>query len=113
MELREYGCDMDGAMNRFLNDVELFNKCLDSVLADEAFEKLGQALEANQVRPAFEYAHTLKGVIGNMGLTPLYEIVVEIVEPLRVGNSEGMMEKYKDLMKELDKIKSLVYEGDK
>lgn len=113
MELREYGCDMDGAMDRFLNDVELFDKCLDSVLADEAFENLGKALNEGQVRPAFEYAHTLKGVIGNMGLTPLYEIIVQIVEPLRVGSSDGMIDKYKELMTELDKIKALVYEGDK
>ena len=32
---------------------------------------------------AFEAAHALKGVLGNLGLTPLYEPVAEMTECLR------------------------------
>ena len=39
---------------------------------------------------AFEAAHTLKGVTGNMGLTPLYDAVCTIVEPLRTGRTGGL-----------------------
>ncbi len=38
---------------------------------------------AGDLTGAFEAAHTLKGVAGNLGLTPLYEAVCAIVEPLR------------------------------
>ena len=31
----------------------------------------------------FEIAHTLRGVLGNLALTPLYEIMNEITELLR------------------------------
>ena len=37
------------------------------------------------LRAAFEAAHTLKGVAGNLGLKPLYDAVCHIVEPLRRG----------------------------
>ena len=33
---------------------------------------------------AFEAAHTLKGVSGNLGLAPLYKAVCALVEPLRL-----------------------------
>ena len=50
---------------------------------DENMQKLGAALANRDYTAAFEAAHTLKGVVGNMGLTPLYEAVCVIVEPLR------------------------------
>lgn len=82
-ELRFENCDVDSAMERCLNDEEFYLSCFKLAVADSAFEKLGNALEKNDLEKAFEYAHGLKGVTGNMGITPLYNKVVEIVEPLR------------------------------
>ena len=49
---------------------------------------------------AFQAAHTLKGVSGNLGLTPLYEAVCDIVEPLRHGEKRSdypaMLEKIEE-----------------
>ena len=49
---------------------------------------------------AFQAAHTLKGVSGNLGLTPLYEVVCDIVEPLRHGEKRSdypaMLEKIEE-----------------
>jgi hypothetical protein len=70
------------------------------LLNDGAFGKLGLALEENRNGDAFEYAHNLKGIIGNMGLTPLFETVCEIVEPLRVGSMDGVLTKYYELLKQ-------------
>ena len=36
-------------------------------------------------KEAFEAAHSLKGVLGNLSLTPLYDKVCEITELLRAG----------------------------
>jgi hypothetical protein len=33
-----------------------------------------------------------------MGLTPMYEIIIQIVEPLRDGKLDGIAEKYEVLM---------------
>ncbi|MBR2100374.1 MAG: Hpt domain-containing protein [Eubacterium sp.] len=36
------------------------------------------ALKNNNLDEGFEIAHSLKGVLGNLSLTPLYDIMVEI-----------------------------------
>ncbi|MEG2159397.1 MAG: Hpt domain-containing protein, partial [Clostridia bacterium] len=69
--LKEYGADIDGAMGRFIGDTDLYKSCFSTFIADDAFLKLGEALNAMDYDMAFEYAHSLKGTTGNMGLTPL------------------------------------------
>lgn len=97
-ELDRRGCDVKGAFERFIDDEEFYASCYKDALADEAFEKLGDELNAGNVQAAFDYAHTLKGVISNMGLTPMYDLIVEIVEPLRVGDSSNLETSYKKLL---------------
>lgn len=89
--LREWGCDVDGALERFMGDETLYQACLHSVMEDKNFDGLLEMLNQRDVKQAFEHAHTLKGVLANMGLTPMYDIVVRLVEPLRVGNDENLL----------------------
>ncbi|WP_343208420.1 Hpt domain-containing protein [Anaerolentibacter hominis] len=80
-----YGADYENTMNRFMGNEEMYLRILDMLFKDDNLEKLGTALEEQDYKSAFEAAHTLKGVVGNMGLTPLYDAVCAIVEPLRAG----------------------------
>ena len=108
--LREMGCDMEGAMSRFLDDKEFYFECYNKALTDDGFEKLREALEKKDARESFEYAHALKGVVANLGLTSLLDKISEIVEPLRFGQyEEGLMEKYEAMMQEREKYLSLVF----
>ena len=100
VKLKEAECDVEGALARFLGDEELYEQFYGELLNDEAFGKLGLALDERRISDAFEYAHTLKGIIGNMGLTPLFETVCDIVEPLRIGSIDGVMVKYCELLKQ-------------
>ena len=43
-KLRAWGCDLDGALERFLGDEELYKSCLPMVAEDEAFDGLKEAL---------------------------------------------------------------------
>jgi len=52
-------------------------------LRDDGYERLQAALDANDLDAAFELAHALKGVLGNLSLTPLLEPVSEMTELLR------------------------------
>lgn len=110
-ELRNWGCDIDGALERFVGDEELYKTCLYTVLDDKSFGGLGEALEAGQVREAFDYAHTLKGVLANMGLTPMYDITVRIVEPLRTGDTEGLPALYEELLQAKSVLAAMVTHG--
>ena len=107
-ELRTMGCDIDGAMGRFLNKEDFYARCYKKFLDDPSFAALGEALKAKKSDEAFHHAHTLKGVIANMGLTPLFDIVVQIVEPLRHGScGDDLMPLYEQLMAELKKYRLL------
>lgn len=107
-ELRSWGCDIDDAMTRFLDDEDFYITCLYTMVQDTAYEKLGEALKNGDSKEAFEQAHTLKGVLSNMGLTPIYEIVVRLVEPLRAGNSENLMPIYEELIAANERLKDII-----
>lgn len=82
-----YGADYQVTLGRFMGNRKMYMKFLGMLFQDENLSKLGDALEQGDMTSAFEAAHTLKGVTGNMGLTPLYDAVCTIVEPLRTGRT--------------------------
>jgi len=97
-DLKRWGCNVEETIERFAGDVELFVMLLPSMAEDGNFDKLGACLSAQDVRGAFECAHALKGVLANMGLTPMQEVAVRIVEPLRGGSMDGVVDDYKLLV---------------
>lgn len=82
--------------------------CLRTVVDDPAYEKLGEALERQDKKEAFDYAHTLKGVLGNMGLTPIYNVVIRIVEPLRNETNENLEQIYEELLAENNRLRRII-----
>ena len=110
-QLEEWGCDIAGALARFLGDTNLYESCLIRVIEDDNFDKLKDALEANDAEETFNCAHTLKGVLANMGITPMYDTVCKIVEPVRGGDTaavDTVKEFYLELMEQLAKLSSIV-----
>ncbi len=106
-ELEKWGCDIKGALMRFMNNENLYITFCSEVLMDENFAILDESLKTHDVKRAFESAHTLKGVLGNMGITPMYSLISEIVNPLRRGSDAGISNKYKkfvELKKEFSNI---------
>lgn len=81
--LEAYGADYAKTMERFMGNEAFYMRMLMMLSRDENLQLLGTALENGDLTAAFEAAHTLKGVAGNLGLTPLYDAVCKIVEPLR------------------------------
>lgn len=100
-ELKNLGCNMEETMERFMGNEELYFDCLEKALGDKSFAQLKETLEEKDVKASFEHAHNLKGLMANMGLAPIYDEVVEIMEPLRKGNyNEEMIVHYDRMMKE-------------
>lgn len=106
--LKEWGCDVDGALERFIGDMGLYEVCLKTVLSDKSFDGLGESLKSGEVKVAFDHAHTLKGVLANMGLTPMYDITVRIVEPLRGCNDENLFPIYEELLQAREKLAGIL-----
>lgn len=107
-DLKEWGCDVDSAMGRCLNDEDFYCKLLKTVKNDPSFEELGHTLEEGNVTESFDLSHTLKGSLANVGLTPLYEHIVQIVEPLRGGNIQGLAIPYLKLTKKKEEFDQIL-----
>lgn len=73
-------------------------------LSDERFETLGPLLEAKRFDEAFEVAHALKGVIGNLALGPLYSTILDITELLRVKEDADYHGLYERLLEQRREI---------
>lgn len=111
-ELKAWGCTVDATMERFLNDEEFYFECYEQLMEDPGFMGIKEALEVHDIKKAFEYAHSLKGIIGNLGLTSIYDIMVDLVEILRTGSEEGAQERYQELMQERKQYEKLIKNAD-
>lgn len=87
-DMRNLGANVDDALSRFMGNEALYLRML---------AKLPKAIEESEVMPCFEEgdkegalakAHTLKGVTGNLSVTPLFDAYSEIVSLLRSDNVE-------------------------
>lgn len=96
--LAAYGADMDAALERFVGDEELYADCFRLFLEDPSFPALDGAMARRDYAAAFDAAHALKGVSGNLGLTPLFNAVCALVEPLRRGEYGGLAELYQAVL---------------
>ena len=81
--LRAYGANTAEGMERCLNDEPFYLEMVAMTLADGNFEKLKTAMDAEDARAAFSAAHALKGSVGNVALTPVYEPLCALTELLR------------------------------
>lgn len=98
--LKEWKCDVEGALERFLDDEELYLQCLNIFSTDENFAKLKEYIDSKSYQDAFDSAHTLKGVAGNLGLTPLYMAIIDIVESLRAKDYTNLNALYDEIDKQ-------------
>lgn len=75
--------EKEAVMLRFMNNEKLWEKFAVKFLEDQTFQGLLGAMESREKTRAFEEAHTLKGVVGNLGFQQLFAACSEIVEALR------------------------------
>lgn len=85
----EYGGDYSATMSRLMNNQTLYLKLLNMLFADDSHAQLESALDNGDLEAGFRAVHTLKGIVGNLGLTPLHEACAAIVEPLRSGDADA------------------------
>ena len=81
--LRNNGADVETGLSRCVGKEDLYLKLVNMGLGDTKFEELGTVLQSNDLNQAFKICHALKGVIGNLAITPLYEALSQMTEKLR------------------------------
>ena len=105
--LKELGADTASGMARCIDNEEFYLKMVNMALQDPSFDQLKEAIDAGDLDTAFERAHSLKGVMGNVALTPLFEPISEITEELRARNDIDYSGYLDRIFTELEKFRSL------
>ena len=103
MNVKQFYIDVNGdyndALRRMMNDV-LIVRMIAKFMSSDSIHSLISLYENKDYRGVFASAHTLKGVAGNLSLTPLFEIASTITEATR--NEDGA-----NLDKEIEELKSI------
>ena len=109
-KLEAAGVDVEGAIERFLGNMEMFHLFLKNFAEDMNYASLVEAVDAGDVQKAFTAAHALKGVCGNLSLIALYDVAFVITEDLREGNLDAARTKMPELEEEYKKVIALIGE---
>ena len=104
--LKELGADTDSGVARCVNDESFYLKMVNLALQDGNFDKLKESIESGDLDAAFECAHALKGAMGNVSLTTLFEPLSEITEELRARNDIDYSGYLDTIFSELEKFRS-------
>ena len=82
-KLKEYGANVEEGLSRCMGQEAFYLKLVNMALQEASFGKLKDAIAAGDKDAAFEAAHSLKGVLGNLALTPIFQPASEMTELLR------------------------------
>ena len=96
--LRNNGADVETGLSRCVGKEDLYLKLVNMGLGDAKFEELGTVLQSNDLDEAFKICHALKGVIGNLAVTPLYEALSQMTEKLRNKEAADYSAMYSDIL---------------
>ncbi|MCM1329134.1 MAG: hypothetical protein NC253_06795 [Ruminococcus sp.] len=103
-ELRELGVNIDEALDRFMGNSALYERMLGKLTAAVRDVQVLPAFEEGDHTKALENAHALKGVTGNLSITPLYKGYTEIVDELRAGNPDKARKILDDILPVQEKV---------
>lgn len=105
--LAEYGADENELRDRFCGDMELYRLCFDEFMQEPSFARLREAMAGGDCKDAFEAAHALKGLAGNLALKAFYNAISALTEALRAEDSESMEAKYAEMERQYKRLLAL------
>lgn len=110
-DLKAMGFDTDDALARFMGNEDLYKRMLKKLPAAIKDINIPVDFDDDNYDDITKGAHTIKGVTGNLSVTPLYKAYTEIVNELRAGNPTRAREILKDILPEQEKIIAYIEEN--
>lgn len=107
-EVKQY-VDMDDALARVRGNKKLYKRMLMLFLDNKEVASLKESLEAGNLEQAATDAHTIKGMTGNLSLTKVFTLSMELMEQLRGGTydkevAEAFFQAYDATREHVEKI---------
>lgn len=107
-ELEGLGADTKDGISRLMNNEEAYIRIVKKLPASIRGQVVLPLIDSNDIQSAITSAHTIKGVTGNLGITPLYKAYTEIVNLLREGKVPEARLLYLETVPVQDKILSII-----
>lgn len=104
--------DWEDTLDRFMGSEQLYEKFLKKFLEDPSLEKLRAGIETGDVKSAFLYAHTLKGVTGNMGFRQSSALLAALTESLRNGQVAHLNEQFERVDEQYTRLRDWLRQMD-
>ena len=82
-KLDQFGANTAEGIARCAGMEALYLRLVKMIPNEKNFDNLKAAIEANDLDAGFAAAHALKGVLGNLSLTPMFDKIDEMTELLR------------------------------
>lgn len=87
-ELKALGADVEEGLERVMGDRDLYDMMLGMFLGSvKEYAVSPEDFEAGDLDELIKKVHTLKGITGNLALTPLFNGYTEILGLLRAGQA--------------------------
>lgn len=104
--LKEFGADTEAGLVRCMGNEQFYLRMVGMMLKDASFDRLFDAVEKADVKEGFEAAHALKGSLGNLELTPLYDPICQLTEVFRAGEQAdpALVEQIRDALQKLREL---------
>ena len=106
-KLNSFGADTAEGLSRCYGNEALYLRLIPMAVKEANFQKLEDSLKEGDLDGAFEAAHALKGVLGNLSLTPMYQVCCEMTELLRARTQTDYTPMLTQLLILRDRLASL------
>ena len=106
-KLKAFGANTEEGLGRCMGNEALYLRLVATIPAEKNCDKLKTSIESNNLDEAFDAVHALKGALGNLALTPMFDMAVKITEPLRnrtVMDYSGMVSELLNLRDKLSEL---------
>lgn len=96
---RKQYVDLDGALTRVRGNKKLYRRMLGLFTQSTEFAALEESLSQGDLTKAGEYAHSIKGMTGNLTLTKVFETSTQLMNELRAGElNDETLAAYRDAL---------------
>ena len=106
-DLKSFGANTEEGIHRCMGNENFYLRLVKMMPKDQNFGILYDSIEKGDLDSAFEAAHALKGALGNLSITSLYDPVLNITELLRARTAmdySPLVAEIKGKHQELEKL---------
>ena len=108
VNLKDDGIDLRVIDQCFGGNDEIYFKFLRRFFEDKDYINFNELMLQEKYSEAFNSAHALKGVAGNLGMIRVYEFLVVNVEKIRNANYEELDVLYIKFKNECDRLQEIL-----